>query len=337
MVERTHATVEVDTTRQYLNEIGRHALLNAEQEVELAMRIEAGLAAAAMLNGELERTVEASDDELAWLAESGRAAKEEMINANLRLVVHMARGYTGQGLPLLDLAQEGNLGLIKAVEKFDYTRGFRFSTHAAWWIRKDLQAVTWRQRIVALPRPVREGIAAINAAKREMLQNLGRQPSVDEIAAAIELAPERVVELMEWSKSHTSLDTPTSDGSGEALIDFLEIDNAPPNPEAVHDHQQLRENLQDIITQGLSPRDADIVLRHHGLVDGVNVSQKDLAEKHAMSVSTVATILTRGRELLQRAITDRETLEYNLATVAKYRVQSEKGTRRAANRRRASA
>ena len=215
-----------DLVRAYLKEIGRVALLNAEQEVELAKRIEAGLFAAEKLrqsdSGELKLTKTVKKD-LEWLTADGQRAKDHLLEANLRLVVSVAKRYTGRGMAFLDLIQEGNLGLIRAVEKFDYTKGYKFSTYATWWIRQAItRAMADQARTIRIPVHMVEQINKLTRVQRQMLQDLGREPTADELATELDMTPDKVVEIQGYAREPVSLEQNVGDEGDSQLGDFIE-------------------------------------------------------------------------------------------------------------------
>ncbi|MFN2617746.1 MAG: sigma-70 family RNA polymerase sigma factor, partial [Thermoleophilaceae bacterium] len=216
-----------DLVRAYLSAIGKVALLNAEQEVELAKRIEAGVYAAEKLRQadarEIRQLGKRMRADLELVAADGHRAKEHLLEANLRLVVSLAKRYQGRGLTLLDLIQEGNVGLVRAVEKFDYTKGFKFSTYGTWWIRQALQrAVMEQSRTIRVPVHVGEQISKALRVRRDLAHDLNREPTIDELAAAIDMTPERVEELLGYGRDTLSLETPVGEDGDSVLGDFVE-------------------------------------------------------------------------------------------------------------------
>ncbi|NBO07333.1 MAG: RNA polymerase sigma factor, partial [Actinobacteria bacterium] len=216
------AGATADPVKDYLKQIGRVALLNAELEVELAMRIEAGLFAEAKMNSgeKLERSFKR---ELEWIAEDGKRAKNHLLEANLRLVVSLAKRYTGRGMLFLDLIQEGNLGLIRAVEKFDYTKGYKFSTYATWWIRQAItRAMADQARTIRIPVHMVEVINKLARVQRQMLQDLGREPTPEELAKELDMTPEKVVEVQKYGREPISLHTPLGEEGDSEFGDLIE-------------------------------------------------------------------------------------------------------------------
>jgi RNA polymerase primary sigma factor len=256
-----------DPVSDYLQQIGKVPLLDAGQEVELAKRIEAGLFAEEKL-AESGRVLRADHRiDLEQVAEDGRRAKDHLVEANLRLVVSLARRYAGRGMLLLDLIQEGNLGLIRGVEKFDYTKGYKFSTYATWWIRQAItRAMADQSRTIRLPVHVAEALSTLARARRQMLQDLGREPAPDELAAELGMTPEKVTEVQKYGREPISLDSPLGeDGEGE-LGDLIEDSEAVQPAEAVG-FTLLHEQLHAVLGT-LSEREAAIVSMRFGLTDG---------------------------------------------------------------------
>jgi RNA polymerase primary sigma factor len=254
-----------DLVRQYLREIGRVPLLTAQQEVELARSIEAGLFA------ERRRveggSVVATDAELEALVRLGRAAKRHLIEANLRLVVSVAKRCTGRGLPLLDLIQEGNLGLIRAVEKFDYTRGYKFSTYATWWIRQAIsRAIADQSRAIRVPVHVVDAINRVLRAQRQLFQQLGRDPAIEEVAEVVGLGPDRASELLRLAREPVSLHTPIGEMEASELGDLIEdLDAIAPLEAAAS--SLMREHIDSALAQ-LGERERYVVQMRYGLTDG---------------------------------------------------------------------
>ena len=256
-----------DPVKEYLKQIGKVRLLNAGQEVELAKRIEAGLFADQKLaEGSRNLSAEARID-LEHVAEDGRRAKNHLVEANLRLVVSLARRYTGRGMLFLDLIQEGNLGLIRGVEKFDYTRGYKFSTYATWWIRQAItRAMADQSRTIRLPAHIAEAISRLARVQRQLLQDLGREPTPQELAAELDLTPEKVIEVQKYSREPISLHTPLGEDGDSELGDLIEDSEAIEPGEAVS-FTLLQEQLHSILGT-LSEREAGVVSLRFGLTDG---------------------------------------------------------------------
>ena len=260
------AGATADPVKDYLKQIGRVALLNAELEVELAMRIEAGLFAEEKLNSgeKLERGIRR---ELEWIAHDGRRAKNHLLEANLRLVVSLAKRYTGRGMLFLDLIQEGNLGLIRAVEKFDYTKGYKFSTYATWWIRQAItRAMADQARTIRIPVHMVEVINKLARVQRQMLQDLGREPTPEELAKELDMTPEKVVEVQKYGREPISLHTPLGEEGDSEFGDLIEDSEAIVPADAVS-FTLLQEQLHSVLDT-LSEREAGVVAMRFGLTDG---------------------------------------------------------------------
>ena len=260
------AGATADPVKDYLKQIGRVALLNAELEVELATRIEAGLFA------EFKITTEKKMDkklkrELDWIVEDGKRAKNHLLEANLRLVVSLAKRYTGRGMLFLDLIQEGNLGLIRAVEKFDYTKGYKFSTYATWWIRQAItRAMADQARTIRIPVHMVEVINKLARVQRQMLQDLGREPTPEELAKELDMTPEKVVEVQKYGREPISLHTPLGEEGDSEFGDLIEDSEAVVPADAVS-FTLLQEQLHSVLDT-LSEREAGVVAMRFGLTDG---------------------------------------------------------------------
>jgi RNA polymerase primary sigma factor len=260
------AGATADPVKDYLRQIGKVPLLNAEQEVELAKRIEAGLFAGEKL-AERERLSTDARIDLEWIAEDGIRAKDHLLEANLRLVVSLAKRYTGRGMLFLDLIQEGNLGLIRAVEKFDYTKGYKFSTYATWWIRQAItRAMADQARTIRIPVHMVEVINKLARVQRQMLQDLGREPTPDELAVELDMTPERVVEVQKYGREPISLHTPLGEDGDSEFGDLIEDSEAIQPGEAVS-FTLLQEQLHSVLGT-LSEREAGVVSIRFGLTDG---------------------------------------------------------------------
>jgi RNA polymerase primary sigma factor len=255
-----------DPVKDYLKQIGKVPLLNAEQEVELAKRIEAGLFAEEKLaDGRHLRPDQRFD--LEWIADDGRRAKNHLLEANLRLVVSLAKRYTGRGMLFLDLIQEGNLGLIRAVEKFDYTKGYKFSTYATWWIRQAItRAMADQARTIRIPVHMVEVINKLARVQRQMLQDLGREPTPEELAAELDMTPEKVIEVQKYGREPISLHTPLGEDGDSEFGDLIEDSEAIQPGEAVS-FTLLQEQLHSVLDT-LSEREAGVVSMRFGLTDG---------------------------------------------------------------------
>jgi RNA polymerase primary sigma factor len=261
------AGATADPVKDYLKQIGKVPLLNAEQEVELAKRIEAGLFAEEKLaEGRRTLNTDARID-LEWIAEDGTRAKNHLLEANLRLVVSLAKRYTGRGMLFLDLIQEGNLGLIRAVEKFDYTKGYKFSTYATWWIRQAItRAMADQARTIRIPVHMVEVINKLARVQRQMLQDLGREPTPDELAIELDMTPEKVVEVQKYGREPISLHTPLGEDGDSEFGDLIEDSEAIQPGEAVS-FTLLQEQLHSVLDT-LSEREAGVVSMRFGLTDG---------------------------------------------------------------------
>jgi len=255
-----------DSVHTYLKSIGRTSLLTAEQEVDLAKRIEAGLFAEHKLDTEPDLSPEHRHD-LELVAEDGRRAKAHMLEANLRLVVSVAKKYSDRGLSLLDVVQEGNLGLIRAVEKFDYTKGYKFSTYAMWWIRQAIQrGFADSARTIRLPVHVLEMLSKLSRVERDMHQRLGREPTPEELAVELDRTPDQIEELLRTSRQPISLDSTIGEDGETSIGDLIEDVDAPEASELV-DRQLMAEQLRSAL-DALTPREATIMAMRFGLYDG---------------------------------------------------------------------
>ncbi|HEY2645296.1 MAG TPA: RNA polymerase sigma factor [Galbitalea sp.] len=258
-----------DPVKDYLKQIGKVALLNAAEEVELAMRIEAGLFAedklSAMSDTEKRSTL---GRELLWVAKDGQRAKSHLLGANLRLVVSLAKRYTGRGMQFLDLIQEGNLGLIRAVEKFDYTKGFKFSTYATWWIRQAItRAMADQARTIRIPVHMVEVINKLARVQRQMLQDLGREPTPEELSRELDMTPEKVIEVQKYGREPISLHTPLGEDGDSEFGDLIEDTEAVVPADAVG-FTMLQKQLESLL-DSLSEREAGVIRMRFGLGDGM--------------------------------------------------------------------
>ncbi|BBY00132.1 RNA polymerase sigma factor [Mycobacterium seoulense] len=263
-------TASADSVRAYLKQIGKVALLNAEEEVELAKRIEAGLYATQLMAEMAERGDKlpaAQRRDMMWICRDGDRAKNHLLEANLRLVVSLAKRYTGRGMAFLDLIQEGNLGLIRAVEKFDYTKGYKFSTYATWWIRQAItRAMADQARTIRIPVHMVEVINKLGRIQRELLQDLGREPTPEELAKEMDITPEKVLEIQQYAREPISLDQTIGDEGDSQLGDFIEDSEAVVAVDAVS-FTLLQDQLQSVL-ETLSEREAGVVRLRFGLTDG---------------------------------------------------------------------
>ncbi len=261
------AGATADPVKDYLKQIGKVPLLNAEQEVELAKRIEAGLFAEEKLADAPAGQASEQRWDMEWIAEDGRRAKNHLLEANLRLVVSLAKRYTGRGMLFLDLIQEGNLGLIRAVEKFDYTKGYKFSTYATWWIRQAItRAMADQARTIRIPVHMVEVINKLARVQRQMLQDLGREPTPEELAAELDMTPEKVIEVQKYGREPISLHTPLGEDGDSEFGDLIEDSEAIQPGEAVS-FTLLQEQLHSVLDT-LSEREAGVVSMRFGLTDG---------------------------------------------------------------------
>jgi len=284
-----------DAVGLYLDGIAKTALLSAEEEVELARRIEAGLYAQAILDGDIidesrgKKPVRVTRKELEELARIGEEAMNRFVTANLRLVVSVARKYGRSAMPLLDLVQEGNTGLIRAVEKFDYTKGFKFSTYATWWVRQSIsRGIAQQGRIVRLPVHVAEQINQVSAIRRNLERKFGRDPDLREIAEEMGIEEEKVLELIQFSREHVSLDAPVEEDGDTALGDLIAREPAPGPDELVLDAEE-RARLEQMLSK-LDPRSADVVRRRYGLLDGRQAKLADIGEVWGITAERVRQI-----------------------------------------------
>jgi RNA polymerase primary sigma factor len=285
-----------------LDEIARHALLDAATEVELAKTIEAGLYAQHLLDtGRIARAkggapMRATREELEWLAEEGQRAIDTFITANLRLVVSIARKYGRAQMPMLDLIQEGNTGLIRAVEKFDYAKGYKFSTYATWWVRQAItRGIAQQARVVRLPVHVVEELNQVGGARRTLERQLGRDPEPEEIAQELGMDLERVLDLLSWGREHVSLDSPVDEDGDTSLGDLIAQESTPGPDLDVLDHE-ARDRLNALVSR-LDERSADIIRSRYGLVDGRQHKLADIGIKHGISAERVRQL---EREALNR-------------------------------------
>ncbi|MBS6259335.1 MAG: RNA polymerase sigma factor [Cutibacterium avidum] len=261
------AGATADPVKDYLKQIGKVALLNAVEEVDLAKRIEAGLFAGEQLAAPDAKIPEKDREDYEWIAEDGKAAKNHLLEANLRLVVSLAKRYTGRGMLFLDLIQEGNLGLIRAVEKFDYTKGYKFSTYATWWIKQAItRAMADQARTIRIPVHMVEVINKLARVQRQMLQDLGREPTPEELAKELDMTAEKVVEVQKYGREPISLHTPLGEDGDSEFGDLIEDSEAIVPADAVN-FTLLQEQLHDVLDT-LSEREAGVVSMRFGLTDG---------------------------------------------------------------------
>jgi RNA polymerase primary sigma factor len=291
-----------DSVGLYLDEIARTPLLDAATEVELSKTIEAGLFAEHLLaEGRVGRKkggapMTATEAELEWLAEEGRKAVDQFINANLRLVVSIARNYGRAQMPMLDLIQEGNTGLIRAVEKFDYAKGYKFSTYATWWVRQAItRGIAQQARVVRLPVHVVEELNQVGGARRTLERQLGREPEPAEIAKELGMDLDRVLDLLAWGRDHVSLDTPVDEDGDTSLGDLMAQETSPGPDDTVLDVES-RERLDALVGE-LDDRAADIIRARYGLLDGRQHKLADIGARHGISAERVRQL---EREALQK-------------------------------------
>jgi RNA polymerase primary sigma factor len=270
-----------DPVKDYLKQIGKVALLNAELEVELAKRIEAGLFAEEKLATDKKLSKDMGRD-LKWVVKDGQRAKSHLLEANLRLVVSLAKRYTGRGMQFLDLIQEGNLGLIRAVEKFDYTKGYKFSTYATWWIRQAItRAMADQARTIRIPVHMVEVINKLSRVQRQLLQDLGREPTPEELARELDMTPEKVVEVQKYGREPISLSTPLGEDGDSEFGDLIEDTEAvqPADAVAFRIMQREIERLLDTLT----PREAAVIRSRYGIGDGVMKTLDQIGEDHGVT------------------------------------------------------
>lgn len=286
---QTNDNPSADLVRVYLNGIGKTALLNAEEEVELAQQIEVGLYAEYLLNNEARSLTRAKKRDCRVLAREGKRARAHLLEANLRLVVSLAKRYTGRGMPLLDLIQEGNLGLIRAMEKFDYTKGFKFSTYATWWIRQAItRGMADQSRTIRLPVHLVEQVNKLSRIKRELYQHLGREATNEELAEESGIEVDRIELLLRQSRDPVSLDMPVGADEEAPLGDFIEDAEAADAEAAVVAslrHSDIREVLAT-----LEQREQDVIKLRYGLDDGVPRTLDQIGRKFGLSRERVRQI-----------------------------------------------
>jgi RNA polymerase primary sigma factor len=285
-----------DSVRAYLKQIGKVALLNAEQEVDLAKRIEAGLYAAEQLRRTKDSTGKLSP-QLRWdlrvIVRDGERAKNHLVEANLRLVVSLAKRYTGRGMTFLDLVQEGSFGLIRAVEKFDYAKGYKFSTYATWWIRQALtRAMADQARTIRIPVHIGEVINTLGRIQRELLQDLGRHPTTDEVAKEMNITPQKVLELQQYAREPLSLDQTIGDEGDSQLGDFIEDCQAVVAMDAIS-FTLLQDDLRAVLAT-LSEREANIVRLKYGLIDGRPRTLEEISQVHGVTRERIRQIETKS-------------------------------------------
>nr|WP_314686786.1 RNA polymerase sigma factor [uncultured Bifidobacterium sp.] len=287
-----------DPVKDYLKQIGRVSLLNAEQEVDLSERIEAGLYAQHLLDTAKEPLSFSRRRELEWAAADGRKAKDHLLEANLRLVVSLAKRYTGRGMLFLDLIQEGNLGLIRAVEKFDWKKGFKFSTYATWWIRQAItRAMADQARTIRVPVHMVEVINKLSRVQRQMLQDLGREPTPDEIARELDMPVEKVQEVQKYGREPISLHTPLGEDGDSEFGDLIEDTDAIAPSDAVA-FSLLQEQFRQVL-ETLSPREAGVIKMRYGLEDGQPKTLDDIGRVYGVTRERIRQIESKTMSKLR--------------------------------------
>lgn len=287
-----------DPVKDYLKQIGRVSLLNAEQEVDLSERIEAGLYAQHLLDTEGDTMEFRRKRELKWAAADGKKAKDHLLEANLRLVVSLAKRCTGRGMLFLDLIQEGNLGLIRAVEKFDWKKGFKFSTYATWWIRQAItRAMADQARTIRVPVHMVEVINKLSRVQRQMLQDLGREPTPDELARELDMPVEKVQEVQKYGREPISLHTPLGEDGDSEFGDLIEDTDAIAPSEAVA-FSLLQEQFRQVL-ETLSPREAGVIKMRYGLEDGQPKTLDDIGRVYGVTRERIRQIESKTMSKLR--------------------------------------
>ena len=292
------AGATADPVKDYLKQIGRVSLLNAEQEVDLSERIEAGLYAQHLLDTESDKMDFKRKRELKWAASDGKKAKDHLLEANLRLVVSLAKRYTGRGMLFLDLIQEGNLGLIRAVEKFDWKKGFKFSTYATWWIRQAItRAMADQARTIRVPVHMVEVINKLSRVQRQMLQDLGREPTPDELARELDMPVEKVQEVQKYGREPISLHTPLGEDGDSEFGDLIEDTDAIAPSDAVA-FSLLQEQFKQVL-ETLSPREAGVIKMRYGLEDGQPKTLDDIGRVYGVTRERIRQIESKTMSKLR--------------------------------------
>ena len=292
------AGATADPVKDYLKQIGRVSLLNAEQEVDLSERIEAGLYAQHLLDTEASQMDFKRRRELKWAANDGKKAKDHLLEANLRLVVSLAKRYTGRGMLFLDLIQEGNLGLIRAVEKFDWKKGFKFSTYATWWIRQAItRAMADQARTIRVPVHMVEVINKLSRVQRQMLQDLGREPTPDELARELDMPVEKVQEVQKYGREPISLHTPLGEDGDSEFGDLIEDTDAIAPSDAVA-FSLLQEQFKQVL-ETLSPREAGVIKMRSGLEDGQPKTLDDIGRVYGVTRERIRQIESKTMSKLR--------------------------------------
>ena len=302
------AGATADPVKDYLKQIGRVALLNAELEVELSTRVEAGLFAEEALK-HTKKLDKKLKRELEWIVEDGKRAKNHLLEANLRLVVSLAKRYTGRGMLFLDLIQEGNLGLIRAVEKFDYTKGYKFSTYATWWIRQAItRAMADQARTIRIPVHMVEVINKLARVQRQMLQDLGREPTPEELAKELDMTPEKVVEVQKYGREPISLHTPLGEEGDSEFGDLIE-DSEAVKPEESVTFTILQEQLMQVLG-GLTNREADVIKARYGLTDGQPKTLDEIGKVHGVTRERIRQIESKTMSKLRHPSRSQSLRDY---------------------------
>lgn len=297
-----------DPVKDYLKQIGKVALLNAAEEVELAMRIEAGLFAEEKLATE-KNLPKKLVRELKWVARDGQRAKSHLLGANLRLVVSLAKRYTGRGMQFLDLIQEGNLGLIRAVEKFDYTKGFKFSTYATWWIRQAItRAMADQARTIRIPVHMVEVINKLARVQRQMLQDLGREPTPEELSRELDMTPEKVVEVQKYGREPISLHTPLGEDGDSEFGDLIEDTEAVVPADAVG-FTMLQQQLEQLL-DSLSEREAGVIRMRFGLGDGMPKTLDQIGDTFGVTRERIRQIESKTMAKLRHPSRSQQLRDY---------------------------
>ncbi|WP_306231174.1 RNA polymerase sigma factor [Agrococcus beijingensis] len=298
-----------DPVKDYLKQIGKVALLNAEQEVDLAMRIEAGLFAEEKLSMEGDGLEWQLKRDLTRIARDGQRAKSHLLGANLRLVVSLAKRYTGRGMQFLDLIQEGNLGLIRAVEKFDYTKGFKFSTYATWWIRQAItRAMADQARTIRIPVHMVEVINKLARVQRQMLQDLGREPSPEELARELDMTPEKVIEVQKYGREPISLHTPLGEDGDSEFGDLIEDTEAVVPADAVG-FTMLQRQLESLL-DSLSEREAGVIRMRFGLGDGMPKTLDQIGDTFGVTRERIRQIESKTMAKLRHPSRSQQLRDY---------------------------
>ena len=303
------AGASADPVKDYLRQIGKVPLLDAQQEVDLAKRIEAGLFAGHKLAESSRMLHPGLSTDLARIAEDGKRAKDHLVEANLRLVVALAKRYTGRGMLFLDLIQEGNLGLIRGVEKFDYTKGYKFSTYATWWIRQAItRAMADQARTIRIPVHMVEAVSKLARSRRQMLQDLGREPTPEELAAELDMTPEKVIEVQKYGREPISLHTPLGEDGDSEFGDLIEDSEAIQPGEAVS-FTLLQEQLHSVLDT-LSEREAGVVSMRFGLTDGQPKTLDEIGKVYGVTRERIRQIESKTMSKLRHPSRSRLLRDY---------------------------